>query len=208
MLFGNKGKDKLFIMLLEQAKVVNEASKYFFDFKIKESNDLEEFYNEIKRYEKKGDGIVHEITKELHQSLITPIEREDILHLANSMDNILNGLEQCAARLEMYDLHQVTEEMVAFSQHINDCGIEIFKCIELLSEKKLPNMMSHIIKIKEHESASDLLERQGIKKLFVESKDDAIKIIQYKSIYQTLESTVDKCKNVSKVLETIIMKNA
>jgi uncharacterized protein len=208
MLFGNKGKDKLFIMLLEQAEVVREASKYFFNFKIKESNHLEQFYNEIKSYEKKGDKIVHELTKELNKSLITPIEREDILHLANSMDDILDGLEQCAARIEMYDIHQVTEEMVEFSQHVNNCSIEVFKCIELLSEKKLANMMEPILKVKEYESASDRLERQAIKKLFVDYKDDAIKIIQYKSIYQTLEATVDKCKNVSKVLETIIMKNA
>lgn len=207
MLFGNK-KDNLFIILLEQAEVVKESSKYFFDFKIKESNHLEEFYNEIKRYEKKGDEIVHKLTQELNKSLITPIEREDILHLANSMDDILDGLEQCAARIEMYDIYRINEEMVMFSEYVNNSCVEIFKCIELLSEKKISNMMEHIVKVKEYESASDRLERQAIKKLFVDHKDDAITIIQYKSIYQTLEATVDKCKSASKVLETIIMKNA
>ena len=47
----------------------------------------------MKEYETKGDSYVHEVIKELNNAFITPLEREDILHLAMSMDDVLDGFE-------------------------------------------------------------------------------------------------------------------
>ena len=46
----------------------------------------------MKEYESKGDSFIHEIIMELNKAFITPIEREDILQLAMSMDDVLDGL--------------------------------------------------------------------------------------------------------------------
>ena len=79
--------------------------------------------------------------------------------------------------------------------------------VELLSNKKLPQIREHAIKIKDYESNCDNILRQSIKNLFTVEKDP-IRIIQYKEIYENLEDIADYCQTVANTLETIIMKNA
>lgn len=207
MIANARKKDKLFLMLLDIASNLKEGGKYFLDFKIKEEKHLDEFQKNMKEYEHKGDVFVGEIIKELNNTFITPIEREDILDLSVHMDEILDGLEQCSAHFYMYNIYEIDGYMVEFSELINKCIVEIHSAIDLLSQKKLTQIRQHSVKIKEYEENCDILERKAIKELF-EKQKDVVKLIQYKEIYELLENTTDECKRVSKMLETVVMKNA
>jgi predicted phosphate transport protein (TIGR00153 family) len=205
---GNtRKKDKLFLLLLDISSNLKEGGQYFLDYKIKEQNHLEEFQKKMKEYEHKGDVFVDEIIKELNNTFITPIEREDALELAVHMDEILDGLEQCAAHFYMFNIYEIDNYMVEFTDLLNKCIVEINNAVELLSQKKLTQIRQHSVKIKEYEEKCDFLERKAIKELF-EKQKDVIRLIQYKEIYELLENTADECQRVAKVFETVIMKNA
>jgi uncharacterized protein len=200
-------KDKLFLMLLDIAANLKEGGQYFLDFKIKEEKHLDEFQKKMKEYEHKGDNFVDEIIKDLNNTFITPIEREDAMELAVHMDEILDGLEQCAAHFYMYNIYEIDNYMVELSDLINKCIVEINNAVDLLSQKKLTQIREHSVKIKEYEEKCDIIERRAIKELF-EKEKDVIRLIQYKEIYELLENTADECQKVGKVLETVVMKNA
>ncbi len=204
---STRKKDKLFLILLDISANLKEGGQYFLDFKIKEEKHLDEFQKKMKEYEHKGDVFVDEIIKELNNTFITPIEREDALALADHMDEILDGLEQCAAHFYMYNIYEIDNYMVEFCELINKCIIEIYNAVDLLSQKKLTAIRQHSVKIKEYEEKCDFLERSAIKELF-EKQKDVIRLIQYKEIYELLENTADECQKVSKILEAVIMKNA
>lgn len=204
----NKEKDKLFTLLLELATVNKEAGQVFYGFKIKTAEDLVEFSSKLKAYEVRGQSLVIEISKQLDLSLITPIEREDILHLAERIDGILNWMDECAARFEMYDICPAADEMVMFSEYVSKCCDEIYDCVLLLCDKKFPAMNYQITKIYGYVDACDILGRKAIKRLFTDYKDNPIKIIQDKELYEALQKTMERCARVSRVLGTIILKNA
>lgn len=205
---GNiRKKDKLFLMLLDISTNLNEAGQFFHDFKIKDEKDVEEFQKKMKEYEHQGDIFIIEIIKELNNTFITPIEREDALDLAVHMDEILDGLEQCAAHFYMYNICDPDSYMSGFGELLNKCIIEIHNAVDLLSQKKLLEISQHSAKIKELEEQGDVLERTAIRELFQKQKD-LVRLIQYKEIYELLENTTDECKTVCKVLETVVMKNA
>lgn len=207
MIGNTRKKDKLFLLLLDISANLKEGGQYFLDFKIKEEKHLDEFQKKMKEYEHKGDVFVDEIIKELNNTFITPIEREDALQLADHMDEILDGLEQCAAHFYMFNIYEIDNYMVELSDLINKCIVEIYNAVDLLSQKKLTQIRQHSVKIKEYEEKCDFLERRAIKELFGKQKD-VIRLIQYKEIYELLENTADECQKVGKVLETVIMKNA
>ncbi|MFF2446329.1 DUF47 domain-containing protein [Neobacillus sp. NPDC058068] len=202
-----KKNDKFSVLLNNISTNLKESANFFTEYKLKNISDLKIFSEKMKELETKGDSYVHEVIKELNDAFITPIEREDILHLAMSMDDVLDGLEACAALFEMYSITQADEFMLKFVEAINGSVHEIDKAVELLSNKKLLKIREHAIKIKDYESKCDNVLRQSIKHLFTIEKDP-IRIIQYKEIYENLEDIADYCQSVANTLETIIMKNA
>ncbi|MBA9025388.1 MULTISPECIES: DUF47 domain-containing protein [Bacillaceae] len=206
MVFKSK-KDKFAHALINISQNLKESADYFHDFKLKNVSDLKVFSEMMKEYEHKGDDMVHGVITDLNNAFITPIEREDILLLTMSMDDVLDGLEHCAALFEMYSIIHADEYMLKFVEAIKECTYEIEKSVDLLTTKKLLDIREHAIKIKDLESVCDGIQRQSIKNLFSVEKDP-IRIIQYKEIYESLEEIADHCQTVANTLETIIMKNA
>ncbi|MDP4171243.1 MAG: DUF47 domain-containing protein [Bacillota bacterium] len=202
-----KKNDKFNLLLTSISANLRESSTFFTEYKLSNVSDLKIFSEKMKEYETKGDSFVHEVIKELNDAFITPIEREDILHLAISMDDVLDGLEATAALFEMYSITQADDFMRQFVEAIQGSVHEIDKAISLLSNKKLLQIREHAIKTKDYESKCDNILRQSIKNLFTVEKDP-IRIIQYKEIYENLEDIADSCQAVANTLETIIMKNA
>lgn len=202
-----KKKDKFNALLSDIAINLKDSANYFADYKLNNVSDLKIFSETMKEYETKGDSYVHEVIKELNNAFITPIEREDILFLAMSMDDVLDGFEQTADLFEMYSITKADDFMLKFVEAIRNCALEIEKSVELLSNKKLIQIREHAIKIKDYESQCDGILRQSIKHLFSVEKDP-IRIIQYKEIYENLEEIADNCQSVANAFEGIIMKNA
>ncbi|WP_409304452.1 DUF47 domain-containing protein [Peribacillus sp. SCS-155] len=206
MAFKSK-KDKFANLLINISQNLKEGADHFADYKLKNVSDLKVFSDKMKEFEHKGDSFVHEVIKELNNAFITPIEREDILALAMSMDDVLDGLEHTAALFEMYSIINADEYMLKFVDAIKECAFEIERAVDDLSSKKLKDIREHAIKIKDLESVCDGIQRQSIKNLFTVEKDP-IRIIQYKEIYENLEEIADYCQAVANTLETIVMKNA
>lgn len=202
-----KKKDKFAIILSDIAVNLKESAEYFAKFEINNVSDLKIFAERMKKYETDGDSLVHTVIRELNHAFITPIEREDILALTMSMDDVLDGLEQCSALFEMYSITSADEFMLQFVEAIRQCTIEIELAVELLTTKNLLKIRENAIKIKDYESQCDGILRQSIKHLFSVEKDP-IRIIQYKEIYENLEDVADWCQAVANTLESIIMKNA
>ncbi|UYG98231.1 DUF47 domain-containing protein [Cytobacillus firmus] len=200
-------KDKFINHLNNIAINLKESAHYFADYKLKNVSDLKIFSETMKEYETKGDTLVHQVIQDLNNAFITRIEREDILSLTMSMDDVLDGLESTAAMFEMYSITEADSFMIKFVDAIRLAADEIVTAVELLASKNLLNIRNHAIKIKDLESNCDGILRQSIKQLFISEKDP-IRIIQYKEIYEQLEEIADSCQAVANTLETIIMKNS
>ncbi|MFD1863240.1 DUF47 domain-containing protein [Planococcus sp. FY231025] len=202
-----KKKDKFAVQLSDIALNLKESAAYFADYKLNSISDLKIFSNTMKDFETKGDTFVHDVIQDLNKAFITPIEREDILALAMSMDDVLDGLDHTASMFEMYSIINADQYMLEFVEAIRLSTEEIVVAVDLMTSKKLLAMREHAIKIKDYESQCDVTRRNAIKNLFATEKDP-IRIIQYKEIYEELEEIADHCQKVANTFESIIMKNA
>ncbi|MGB6411683.1 MAG: DUF47 family protein, partial [Candidatus Deferrimicrobiaceae bacterium] len=64
----------------------------------------------IQEIEHKGDTLTHEIIKKLNTTFITPIDREDILALASSIDDVIDLIHGAAYRIALYKLSESTPQ--------------------------------------------------------------------------------------------------
>lgn len=202
-----KKEDKFAALLTEISNNLVVGMDFFAEYAKNDENGLKDFAIKMKEYEHKGDSFVHTIIHDLNKVFITPIEREDILALAMRMDDVIDGLDSTSALFEMYNISGADEFMLQFVENIHNAVIEIDKAVALISKKKLPQIRSHAIRIKDYESKCDDVLRSSIKNLFQHSSDP-IFIMQYKEIYEEFEGVADSCEDVANTLEAIIMKNA
>lgn len=199
--------DKFLLYLVDFAKHLNNTVEYFVEYKVKDAETLKEFAEKIKEYESIADDKVHTIIKDLNETFITPIEREDILQLTMNLDDIVDGMEEFTAYMEIFQILSSNEFMNRFTDYIHKCSKEIVTSLELLADGRLKDLESHAIQIKDYESKCDGLYHDSLKDLFQNEKDP-IKVIQYKEIYDTLEDISDYCQDVASTLQSIMMKNA
>lgn len=202
-----KKKDPFLEKLYEIAENVHESAKYFNHFKIHSKDDLVQFAKVMKEFEVKGDDYNHELIIALNKTFITAIEREDMLNLAITLDDILDGVEACASRFYMYQVTAPNDYMVKFGELIETATTVVLEAMDLLRNRKLLDMRTQIIRINDLEKDGDMLMRKGIYELFQQSTD-AIEIIKIKEIYEILERVLDSCEDVADTLESIIMGNS
>lgn len=198
--------DKIMCLMLDLAQIMKDCGSYFNTFNITSSSDVKVFSEKVKDFEKNGDVILHEINVELNHAFITSIDHEDILMLAEKIDDVIDELEEVAIYFYMYRLTDIDDYMREFRKIIGDSTEELYQAIDLLVKKQFKNIREYTINVKTNEENCDIMERKAIRNLF-KKYSDPIKIIQYKDLYEMLESSVDACQAVAKALDLIVMKN-
>lgn len=202
-----KKPDKFLLYLVDFAEHLTKTVDYFVRYKIKDAETVGEFADTIKNYETEADGKVHKIIKDLNETFITPIEREDILELTLNLDDIIDGMEEFTSLLDIHQITSSNQYMDEFTENINQSAKEIHAAIELMANSKLAELEPHIINIKDYERKCDILHHNSLKELF-KRESNPITVIQYKDIFETLESIADDCHDVANTLQSIMMKNA
>ncbi|AHN21662.1 MULTISPECIES: DUF47 domain-containing protein [Lysinibacillus] len=206
-MFNSSKQDPFFQALLKISQNVKEGIYFAHNARIHDIDALKEIADTMKQYETSGDKLIHELIVMLNKSFMTPIEREDILALANKLDDVIDGMEGCIAHFNMYNLTEVTEPMRQFLTYIAKSTDEMVQAMELLNSKKLVEMRKHAIQIKDYERECDEIFRSSMKQLFIQEKDP-MRIIVFKDIYEQFEDIADCCQTVANTIETIIMRNA
>lgn len=201
-----KKKDIFFQTLENMADAIVQAADYFAE-QVPNLKDIPQFTKQMKAYENQCDDYTHTIITELNKTFITPIERDDIMDLTTTMDDVLDGLEACASRFDMYHMTEPDNYIVQFAEILRESAYEIQKAIHLLSHKKLLAIREHTIRLNDLENQGDDVLRNCIKDLFATVKDP-IELIKKKEIYERLETTTDACEDVANRLESIIMRNS
>ncbi|MBI5159272.1 DUF47 family protein [Candidatus Micrarchaeota archaeon] len=195
-------QDKMFFELLaresENARKASQALKQFMN-----DHSISEKRSEIKEIEHDNDQLAHEIYAKLNQTLITPLDHEDITRLASLYDDVIDGIYTTVNKMYLFKV-KPTPAMKKFAEIITSQVQEINNAMADIRELKKEEMEKSCIEVHKLENDADELLDEEITKLF-ETKD-AIKVMKLKEIYEHLETTTDKCEDVSNALLDIRMK--
>jgi uncharacterized protein len=172
----------------------------------KEENTNGEKVSRIKDLEHEGDNITHNLFTTLLQTFVTPLDREDISGLASAIDEVLDYTYEIADRFLLYNINRPTPHMVDLSKILLSSTQEIHLVVNTLNKMKNPSVLiNHCNNIKKYEEQADTIYRMAIAELF-QSHSNAIEIIKLKEVYENFESSLDKCQDVSDIIEDIAIK--
>ena len=158
--------------------------------------------------ERQGDFIVHEIHDLLLKTLITPLDQDDTRALSQSIDDVVDTIEQAAILMRLYKVEQPTDISRQITAVIVQCAEQISAAMPLLRDKKgFPALQQHIVEVHRLENEADALGRSALEQL-VNARDDWFEFMRWKEIYELLEDAADLCEDIADVLQTVVVKNA
>jgi hypothetical protein len=170
--------------------------------------ELEIRAHNIKTIESKADAVTHHTIQLLHQTFITPLDRDDIYQLITRMDDILDLMEDVSHCVFLYDLRTVTDEARRLADICIACAEKVKIAVAMLDNMKNSEAITKVCgEIDRLETDADQVLRAGLAKLF-HHEPDTRELIKLKEIYELLETVTDRCEDVANIIEGIVLENA
>ena len=168
---------------------------------------LQDKLDELHRIEHDADKKKHEMMAVLVKAFITPIEREDIILLSQSIDEVTDKIEDVLIRIYINNVQQIRPEALAFIKVIIRCCEALKEVMEEFADfRKSKTLHGLIIEINALEEEGDRLFIESMRRLHAEVTDP-IESIAWREIYVYLDKCCDACEHVADVVESVIMKN-
>lgn len=199
-------EDKFFDLFDRQAENLVRAAEFYRKC-INEATLSPEQVREMHEFEHYGDEVTHTIINTLNETFITPFDREDILALANRMDDIIDNLYLLLNRFYLYKITKPTDFSKKLAGTIEHSTRALQKAVATLrSNKHMKDTLRHCVEINRLENEGDVLRDEAISDLFANEKDPIV-VIKQKELYEIAEVTTDFCEHVANMVESILVKN-
>jgi len=171
----------------------------------------EKYAAEVDTAERAADKVTAEVQRLLHRTFITPIDREQIHSLINSMDDIADLLQDSSEVLSLYNVQHISEDVLRLGEISVRCCDRVQHVVSLLPRLREPDVAEAALKTCEEidrlESDADRVMRSAMSRLFRDDVDTR-ELIKLKAIYEHLETISDRCEDVANVIEGIVLENS
>ena len=200
-------EEKFFDYFNEASEKILAGIKLFKEM-MQDLSTAAEKTKKIKEVEHEADRITHETISKLHQTFITPIDREFIHSLITRMDDILDLIYAASERVLLFKITTSTAHALSLIDTLERAIIEVTNGVEGLSDlKNSKSVLNTCIEIHSLENEGDMIFRVALSELF-NSNFGPTEIIKWKDIYESFEDAIDKCEDVANILEGIVLENA
>jgi len=197
--------EQYFVLFSAAARNITQGAVILKDL-VDNFTDVEAKADRIRAVEEAGDEVTFQIISRLGKSFITPIEREDIFAIARHLDDIVDFIDASGARLATYAVDQPTPICRTMADLILKSAQDLEQLMALLHKKDIDEIRQPKMAINRYESQADKLLRSAMADLFT-SGVDALTVIKWKEIYETLEEVTDRFESLANLVEGIIVKN-
>ena len=215
MLFGKllPREGNFFEMFNQHADKIVEAARAFSQL-VANYNDVhlrEQYNRDVDNAERAADRVTHDVNRMIHKTFITPIDRDQIHTLINTMDDVADLIQDTAETMALYDVRAMTEEITRLTDLSVKCCDRVKEAVHMIANLGDATVAEAALKTCEEidklESDADRVMRSAMSKLFREEKD-VRELIKLKAIYELLESISDRCEDVANLIEGVVLENS
>ncbi len=206
--FRNYFSDRLLLfelLALAAKNITAMAAQLVYVVNLEFDTEREPIFKQIDKMENTGDDITHKIYLLLNKLTFAPLNRNDIQALTSRLDDVADAIQEASGRMYLYHIEDFLPPVKEISSIILSATLEIEKAVNLIkSSKKAGPVLEICRKVKAYERQSDQVYYRAIARLFAEEKDP-VRLLKYREIFLSLETAVNKSKNVSDTLGTIMI---
>lgn len=167
--------------------------------------DREAIATSLAEAETEADQITHSIIKQVNQTFITPIDREDIYSLATGLDDVMDRMDEAADLILLYEVEGLPKEFAKQVAVLQRCAELTAAAMPRLGTRK--DLADYWTEINRLESAGDKQYRRILAKLF-DGRYEPLEVIKLKDIISAMESAIDGFEVVAHTVEQIVVKES
>ncbi len=186
----------------QAANLLNEIMQNF------NPDELEDKMKLMHNIEHAGDVERHIMMKKLAKEFITPIEREDIVAMADAIDNVTDNIEDVLMRMYMFNIKTMRDDALRMAEIIVKCCEALREALnEFHNFRRSQTLHGLIVEINRMEEEGDELFTKATRKLYVNGKDP-LEVYGWGRTLHYMEICCDACEDVADVIESVMMKNS
>ena len=186
-------------MLVDQASKTLEGIEALETF-VGDQN--QENANRVKDIEREADELRRILVEELHQTFVTPMDREDIYALSRAIDDIVDYANSTVDEMEIYEVSS-EEHLREMVEILGKAAREINDAVKIL--EAYPNIaMEHAVKAKSYENAMEKAYHAALADLF--KKTDTVYMLKMREIYRHLSNAADRSDEAANIICSLVMK--
>ncbi|MEG0070370.1 MAG: DUF47 family protein [Raoultibacter sp.] len=172
------------------------------------AEELEKAIAKAHVLEHDGDDVTHSIYLAVATDFMPPIDREDILGLAQCLDEIIDYIEDVMQRFYMYDVHTMHQSAVEFARIMLKSCEALEKAMgDFRNFKKSKNFKNLLIDVNTYEEEADELFMRTIRGLHTVEKEVPMRVIVWSKLYERMEKCCDACEHTADMMNSILLKN-
>jgi predicted phosphate transport protein (TIGR00153 family) len=199
--------ERFFDLFTSVASLSVDAAKLQLDLLKGDGLHRPAFVDAIKRLDHEADQVTLEVVTRLDRVFITPLDREDIHLLASRLDDVVDLIDGTAHRVQMYRAGEAPAGAILLAEVVVRATQSLLVAVEGLEKNKSGVVLEACAQVKRLEEEGDSVYHEWVARLF-EGNPDALVVIKWKEIYDTLEKTLDHMEDAGNVLESISIKHA
>jgi len=201
------GKGDRFIELLEASAQEAHASAQLL-IKLLQSNEQNRSLEDFVLARRRDKRILEDINKELVESFVTGLDREDIEALSFALYRIPKTVEKFAEHFMLVgsqvagtDFMKQAEMTVKATEALVALVKQLREIQQLEKTRELNDRLQYI------EGEADKLMLELVRELY-SGKHDALKVVILKDLYELMEKVIDRCRDAGNVVYHIVLKNS
>lgn len=176
-----------------------------------DETSTKELLTVIDKHEHAADDIIREVLRTVRRTFLTPFDRGAITSLIVSMDDAIDEMQSAARAIDLYDLHQLQDEMkqmVTVARESAELTVEVMPLLRDITRNgaRIHELTERLVQL---EGVADDIHAIGLKKAFQEfGQTSAIRFIVAREIFKHLERVVDAFEDVANEIDGIVIDHA
>lgn len=200
------GKGDKFYGLLEAAADAAVQSSHALKALVKE-NGVASTLTEFKLARQKEKEISDQISRELVNTFVTALDREDIEALGSAIYRIPKTIEKFADRYTLAADKLTAIEFGPRAEMLEQAAVLVAQMVRGLRKMNLDSMKGLYDRLRNVEAEADRLILEMYRDLY-SGKYDGLQVLLVKDFFELMEKAIDRCREAGMVAYHIVLKNS
>jgi uncharacterized protein len=202
-------KDRFFDSFERQSFVIMKGAEALRKL-LNGGENIPTYSRQLGLLETDGDMITRATLTDVRRAWIAPFFRNDISGLINAMDDSIDSMHQFSKRVAIYGVEHFSPEMQAIGDTIVRLAKLTKDAMPLLRavRKNGDRLTGYIMEISALEEEAENITEQGVKKLFLENREnDAMIFIAESKLYSTLRNVPSSFEKIGHQIADLVIEH-